>query len=88
MDAVVFHIGDRRVEGWALNVSQGGLRAIVEQPLEPGDEVEVAVGAGGVPRPARVVWVRPERDGAIVGVAFGDGIGSVPPDDDSAADQE
>lgn len=78
-EPVVFFHGAVRIDGWALNMSRGGLRAIVEMPIEADVEVEVAVGDSEIRRPARVVWVQRERDGAIVGVTFLDVAPSVPP---------
>ena len=69
-EPVVFHRGDETVDGWALNMSRGGLRAIVESPLEVGAEFQIAVGESDTRRPGRIVWVQHERDGAIVGVSF------------------
>jgi hypothetical protein len=66
--------------GWTLNVSRGGLRAVVEDPLDPSTEYEVFVGdAPG--RRARIAWARVEADGQIVGLTFLDVEGSVPPDE-------
>jgi len=69
-EPVVFRRNDERVEGWALNMSRGGLRAIVESPLEVDGEFQIAVGESGPPRAGKIVWVQQEKDGAIVGVAF------------------
>ena len=58
-------------EGWALNVSRGGVRAILEDRVEPGAEFEVEIGTDdGPPRRGRIVWVQEEPDGVIVGVEF------------------
>jgi hypothetical protein len=60
-------------EGWALNVSRGGVRAILEERVELGEEYEITVGAEGSPaltRKGRVVWVQDEPDGVIVGFEF------------------
>lgn len=67
--------------GWTLNVSRGGVRLIVEDPLQIGGEYEIQVGDETAPvRPARVVWVQDEADGQIVGAQFLDGSGSeIPP---------
>lgn len=66
------------MEGWALNISNGGLRCIVDtdgvnvdELFELGRSVDVHVGDAAA-RPARIVWVQSEPDGAIVGVAFTD----------------
>ncbi|MBW2529215.1 MAG: PilZ domain-containing protein [Deltaproteobacteria bacterium] len=71
-EPVVFHHGDDRVDGWALNMSRGGLRAIVESPLEVGREFEIELGESGPKRVGKIVWIQQEKDGAIVGVAFQD----------------
>lgn len=59
------------LEGWALNVSRGGLRAILEEKVALGQKFDVAVGTDEVMlRPSRVVWVQEEPDGVIVGLEF------------------
>ncbi len=77
-DTVVFHRGEEAIDGWALNLSRGGLRAAVEAEVEVGDEFDIVVGESE-PRPGRIVWVRNQKDGSIVGVSFSDADGSVPP---------
>jgi hypothetical protein len=58
-------------EGWALNVSRGGLRAILEEKVELGQEFEIEVGTDDGPaRHGRIVWVQEEPDGVIVGIEF------------------
>ena len=62
----------KELEGWALNLSRGGLRCILEEKVELGAEYFVTLGDGedvGARR-ARVVWVQEEPDGVIVGVEF------------------
>jgi hypothetical protein len=62
-----------RVEGWALNVSRGGVRVILEQPVELGQEFDITVGeqnSSPLQRRGRVVWVQEERDGVVVGLEF------------------
>jgi hypothetical protein len=60
--------------GWALNVSRGGLRIVVEDGVVVGQEFEVALGSDDsedrAVRRGRVVWVQPEADGQIVGIEF------------------
>jgi len=61
------------LEGWALNVSRGGVRVILEETVELGAEYEVEVGEGSGPatsQPGHIVWVQEEPDGVIAGVAF------------------
>ena len=59
------------LEGWALNVSRGGLRAILEEKVVLGQKFEVSIGeADASPRASRVVWVQEEPDGVIVGLEF------------------
>jgi hypothetical protein len=61
----------RVLEGWALNVSRGGLRAILEEKVILGQKLEVGVGTDHVlQRRGRVVWVQEEPDGVIVGIEF------------------
>jgi hypothetical protein len=78
-DRVYFYDGDTEIVGWALNLSRGGLRAIIEEPMQLGAELQVAVGEGGKRRPGRIVWIQDEPDGAIVGVSFLDETDSQPP---------
>ncbi|MEZ4446757.1 MAG: PilZ domain-containing protein [Polyangiaceae bacterium] len=78
-EAVVFRNEEREVEGWSLNMSRGGLRAILDEMVSVGDEFDVTVGEDAEPRLGRIVWVRQEKGGAIVGLAFLDAEGSVPP---------
>ncbi len=77
-DTVVFRHGERSIDGWALNMSRGGLRAALEEPVAVGDTFDIVVG-DAEPRPGQVIWVRNQKDGAIVGVSFTDSDGSVPP---------
>lgn len=67
-ERVVLRAGAFEVDAWTLNVSRGGLRVVVEEPVTVGNEYEV-VGESGA-RPARVVWVREETDGQIAGLQF------------------
>ena len=68
-ERVVFRSGDRVVDGWALNASRSGVRAILEESVALGAEFEVEIGEAP-PRPGRVVWLQEEKDGAIVGVHY------------------
>ena len=59
------------LDGWALNVSRGGLRAILEEKVEIGQEFEIEVGTDdGTSRHGRIVWMQEEPDGVIVGIEF------------------
>ncbi|MEZ4374222.1 MAG: PilZ domain-containing protein [Polyangiaceae bacterium] len=79
-ERVLLRRGNEEITGWTLNVSRGGVRIIVEDPLTEGDEVEVQVGDEGEPsHPARVVWIKEQADGQIVGVQYLDVEGSIPP---------
>jgi len=77
-------------DGWALNISRGGVRAILEEGVELGEEYEITIGdegANGLTRRGRVVWVQEEPDGVIAGFEFfaGSSASDVPatkPDDD------
>ncbi len=70
--------------GWTLNVSRGGVRAIVEEPLVEGVEYQLVVGdeETSPARRATVAWLQDEADGQIVGLKYLDGEdGSMPPKD-------
>jgi hypothetical protein len=72
---------DFETHGWTLNVSRGGIRAIVEEPVKSGVEYELIVGdAVESARKVAVVWVQDESDGQIVGVRYLDVAGSMPPE--------
>jgi hypothetical protein len=61
------------LEGWALNVSRGGVRVILEENVELGSEFEVILSTGeesSAPQVGRVVWVQEEPDGVIAGIEF------------------
>jgi c-di-GMP-binding flagellar brake protein YcgR len=76
------------ITGWTLNVSRGGVRVIVEDPVELGKEYQITVGEEEVlARPARVVWVQEEADGQIAGVQFLDIAGTIPPPRGPPADE-
>lgn len=70
--------GEKSFEGWALNVSRGGVRCILDtteakNPVELGEEYDVTVGEdSGAPltRRGRIVWLQEEPDGVVVGVEF------------------
>jgi hypothetical protein len=79
-EVVAFRAEGKVVDGWALNMSRGGLRAALEERVAVGSEWDVAVGETNEPRRARVVWVREEKDGCIVGVSFLDADEGGPPD--------
>ena len=70
--------------GWTLNVSRGGIRAIVEDSLAQGIEYQLTVGdeETATARRASVVWLQDEADGQIVGLKYLDvEDGSEPPKD-------
>ncbi len=69
--------------GWTLNVSRGGIRAIVEEPLTQGIEYLLTVGdeEASSTRRATVVWSQDEADGQIVGLKYLDEDGTMPPKD-------
>lgn len=69
--------------GWALNVSRGGVRIILEDKVALGQKFDIGLGGDeAAVRPGRVVWVQEEPDGVIVGLEFtglSGAIKSVPP---------
>jgi PilZ domain len=63
--------GGNVLEGWALNVSLGGVRVITEAKVELGTEYEVTLSTGADPGTSckgRVVWIQEEPDGVICGI--------------------
>jgi len=64
--------------GWALNVSRGGIRAILDDDtgkVELGEEYTICVGdaepAAGTPwKKGKIVWLQEEPDGFVVGVQY------------------
>jgi len=81
-------------DGWALNISRGGVRAILEENVDLGEEYEITIGEEGTPgsltRKGRVVWVQDEPDGVIVGFEFilASGAHALAPDDVPKPDDE
>jgi hypothetical protein len=79
-ERVVFKRDQERVhDGWALNVSKGGVRAILDvedgRTIELGEEYDVEVGPAsssdvGTARRGRIVWLQEEPDGFVVGVEY------------------
>lgn len=71
-ERVKLRADDGRVfEGWALNVSRGGLRAILEEKVMLGQKFAVGIGSDEIiERTGRIVWVQEEPDGVICGVEF------------------
>jgi predicted RNA-binding protein with TRAM domain len=74
---VYLHGRDAQVlEGWALNVSKGGVRVILEDKVELGMEFDVVIGEsdtesdGDAMQRGRIVWMQEEPDGVIVGIEF------------------
>ncbi len=60
-------------DGWALNITRGGVRVIVEREVELGEVVDITVGLeddSPLVRQGRVVWIQEEADGFIAGIAF------------------
>lgn len=63
--------GEKVLEGWALNISRGGVRVILEDSVELGREFEVSLdGAVPAKHQGRIVWVQEEPDGVVAGIAF------------------
>jgi hypothetical protein len=69
---------------WTLNVSRGGLRIVVEEPLRLNTDYQVVMGDAEADsaRSCTVVWVKDAADGQIVGLKYLDTEGSIPPDDE------
>lgn len=71
------------LDGWALNISRGGLRAILEDKVTLNQKFEIHLGTDeALERRGRIVWIQEEPDGMIVGIEFIGSSGthkSVPP---------
>lgn len=83
-ERVLVRAGAFETHGWTLNVSRGGVRAIVEDPLSQGVEYQLIVGdeESAVARRTTVAWLQDEADGQIVGLKYLDvEDGSEPPKD-------
>jgi hypothetical protein len=86
-DRVTLRSGETEVVGWTLNVSRGGARVVVEDQLAVGEAWELWVNEAEKSRPIRVVWVRDEAGGQIVGLQYMDCEGTIPPFDDPTEEQ-
>ena len=68
-DCVVLRGPGYEETAWTLNVSAGGMRLIVEEPVKVGVELDVEPRSEPASR-VRVVWTQDESDGQIIGVQF------------------
>jgi hypothetical protein len=80
-EQVTLRRDERVVQGWTLNVSRGGARLVVEDPVAVGDNWDLVTDGADKPRAIRVVWVRDEAGGQIIGVQYLDSSGTIPPFD-------
>ncbi len=69
-DRVTLRDGERTLEGWALNVSRGGVRVILEETVQLGELYEITHGEDAQLRSGRVVWIQEEPDGVVCGLAY------------------
>jgi hypothetical protein len=73
-ERVTLRGADRDLSGWTLNVSRGGVRIVLEEPVRVGEAFDILMGdATERARAGRVVWVRNAADGQIIGLQFVDG---------------
>ncbi|MFO7178753.1 MAG: PilZ domain-containing protein [Pseudomonadota bacterium] len=56
--------------GWTLNVSRGGVRAVVEDEVPEVAECELVLGDDASGRRVRVVWRKQAKDGEILGLQY------------------
>lgn len=86
------HLPHGELAGWTLNVSDGGLRAIVEDAVvdtRMDVTLEVREDSCSWRRRASVVWVRREPGGCVIGLAFAERstiFGAPPANDTSGGD--
>jgi hypothetical protein len=78
---VTLRHGDQCITGWTLNISRGGARLVVEEPVATGQTWDLLTGDDTVAHAVRVVWVREEAGGQIIGVQYLDVVGTIPPFD-------
>jgi len=82
-DRVTFRAADGTTRrGWALNVSEGGIRAILDDDtgkVELGEDYAISLGDAESPeetakvssaKKGRIVWLQEEPDGFVVGVEY------------------
>jgi hypothetical protein len=74
-----------QTEGWTLNISRGGARLVLEEPVDPEAILNLVLGHEGEAMTVRVVWVQDESDGQIVGVQYVGVDGSIPPPEPRSA---
>jgi c-di-GMP-binding flagellar brake protein YcgR len=83
--------GEQEYIGWTLNLSRGGLRIVVEDPIELNTEYTVVFGQDekneNEARPVRVAWIQDEAGGQIAGLQFLDVEGTIPPQDPPERDE-
>ncbi len=87
-ERVTVRQGDFETKGWTLNISRGGLRAVVEERLSLDVEYEILVGDAATPRRVRLVWSQDQADGQIVGLKYLDVEATMPPREGSTPPQE
>ena len=81
-DRVTLRKDDQVYFGWALNISRGGIRIVLEDSIEPHTEYTFVLGDDDAhPREIRVAWIRDESGGQIAGLQFLDTEGTIPPED-------
>jgi hypothetical protein len=71
-ERVTLRAGSFEATGWTLNVSRGGVRIVLEDLVERGSHYDITIGDSEVSRRVKVVWVREQADGQIVGARFVD----------------
>ena len=62
---------DQPQSGWSLNISDTGIRVVLESRLDVGESIgiEVAPPMGKI-HAGKVVWVNQRTDGCIAGICF------------------
>lgn len=72
-ERVVVRAEGSDVDGWTLNLSRGGVRLVVEDPVQLGGVYDLVFAPGEEnqrTRPGRIVWVQDEPDGQVAGIEF------------------
>lgn len=80
---LILHTGNAQYDGWALNISRGGIRVVIEGRVHLGQVLTIEGydpdREDAPPRRARVIWSQDEPDGSVVGMEFLDPDDSMPP---------
>jgi|GEM_PF-6768883 hypothetical protein len=61
---------NKESQGWCRDISKGGLKMQLREPIPPGTSVRVRIIDSGITRLASVRYCTPSRPGFIIGIQF------------------